>query len=173
MATRLSCARSGWLPCSSVREPVVSPSPDFVSTLWHRANSAPNTYRGSALLVGQKGAGRKRSRLRPRNTFVPSCRPTRERGAGWRAAELAARSYRARGRGRDPEEPTWALADESERERASNQAQLAARCSCPRRHPRLHRACGETDLATAFRHLVRAPPCMARVRRRAHPLSSV
>ncbi len=32
---------------------------------------------------------------------------------------------------------------------------------------------GETDLVISLRHLVRAPPCRARVRRRAHPLSSV
>ena len=71
----------------------VSPSSDFVSALWRRERTLHPTLieaqppgpAGAVKPWPAVGASGKRSCLRPRNTFVPSCRPTQQRGAGGRA----------------------------------------------------------------------------------------
>lgn len=161
------------------RDASLAPRP-VTSFPWHRrrANSAPNTYRGSA--AGSDRAPRTRpvggvrghALSRPRNTFVPSCRPTQERGAGVRAQGARRPLSPGSGEGQRSGRALRALVNVLERERVSNQgfALPGVRAHDARR---VFAASGETDHVISVRHLGRAPPCRARVRRRAHPLSSV
>lgn len=113
------------------------------------------------------GAGRvweRASLPRPRNTYVPSCRPTQENGAGVRARRAGRQFVPGSGEGQRSGESPGTLAAVVERE------------GCPIKRGALPGVRAHDAGASSRRqvlgplwHLDRAPPFVARVGRRAHP----
>ena len=167
-------SRERWSKSSAV-----SRSPDFVSVALaqsslctqHLSRLSRRSDRSASASFGRRCDQAYPARVLETRSFPHAVPLNREVQADAHRAR-AARSYRARGRGRDPGEPNEALANGLERERVSNQADALPGV---RAHdaPGVLALFGGTDPAISVRHLVRAPPCVARVRRRAHPLSSV
>ena len=69
---------------------------------------------------------------RPRNTFVPSCRPIQERGAGVCTSSAVASYVPGSGEGqRRRKSPDGTIAEMVEREGCPIKRLLAAGCRCP------------------------------------------